>query len=90
MTRDQLQQYSAINLESELGGTVRPDPEHVCIVNGQEWFEFEASYTDAVSGKPFSFSFWALSFDDAKRRIECMRDTVHVTSQIYATYPEEP
>mgnify|MGYP005614752121 FL=1 len=88
MTTDQLQKYRTVNLEAELGVTVRPDPEHVCLVNGRQWFEFEASYTDTESGRPFSFSFWALSFDDARRRIECMRDTVTVTGQIYGTYPD--
>lgn len=78
----------ATNLEAELGGTVRPDPQHVCVENGVTWFEFNATYRDTQTGQTFNVTFWALDHADAERRIRCIRETAEVTGQIYATYPE--
>lgn len=77
-----------INIEAELGGTVRPNPEHVTVIDRQTWLEFNAAYRDSATGQEFNVSFWALDFADARRRIACMRETIAVTGQIYATYPE--
>lgn len=78
----------AVNIEAELCGTVRPNPEHVTVIGGQTWLEFNAAYRDSATGQEFNMSFWALDFADARRRIACMRETITVTGQIYATYPE--
>lgn len=53
--------------------------------NGVEWFVFTCSYTDEQE-KPFGFTFWATSFDDANARLKSLKENAAITGQLHATY----
>lgn len=65
-----------------------PDAEFVFVdANGVTWYRFTAIYTDN-KGSEMSFGFWALNHDDAKERLNAIKNNAFIFGQVYAEIPE--
>lgn len=76
---------SVIDFQSEHEKRHGPDAEHVYIdpATGKKWFKFAVDYKDG--GREFSFHIWAYDIEDAKRRLQLIRDNATICGQLFHT-----
>jgi hypothetical protein len=59
------------------------DPEFRQKIMGEKWYKFLASYE--FRGNRYTLDFWALDMDDAKERIDAIKNTLKLDGQIHTT-----
>ena len=72
-----------IDINSKLNG---PDADCVWTdMNGIKWYKFDCSYDFE---KPYSFTIWATSMENAKERLSAIQSNGRVDGQVLSEVPE--
>lgn len=75
--------YRIIKKRGGLLADDQPDSEQIFIdAKGNQWFKYDIHYFD--QDRDMSFCLWAMSFEDANRRLKLITQSARVEGQIFS------